>query len=62
MSHPTEPGAPPKAEPEAPPDAAGAPDTKGRAKPDRAIQNEVLEEGLPPKYQTERPGQGEEGR
>jgi hypothetical protein len=29
---------------------AGAPDTKGRAKSDRADMNEVLEQGMPPEY------------
>lgn len=44
--------------PATPPDAAGEADAKGRAKPDRYVNQDVLEEGLPPEYQTEKPGRG----
>lgn len=49
---------PPAAPPRTPPDPAGEADPKGRAKPDRAITQDVLEEGLPAEYQTEKPGRG----
>lgn len=32
---------------------AGEPDAKGRAKPDRYLQQDVLNEGMPPEYKTE---------
>ncbi len=44
--------------PRTPPDAAGEADIKGRAKPDRAVNQDALEEGLPAEYQTEKPGRG----
>ncbi len=46
------------APPRTPSDAAGEADPKGRAKPDRAINQDLLEEGLPAEYQTEKPGRG----